>query len=87
MGHVSDGKKVSDPSQAVKLSDDAMDRMALRNFPTGYYHSPLEVLSEGFAAMTGSAKSRESLRTRFPHVYRALQTLEQAQSEAFDRKK
>lgn len=82
-----DGKKVSDPSQAVKLSDDAMDRMTSRNFPTGYYHSPLEVLSEGFAAMTGSAKSRESLRTRFPHVYRALQTLEQAQSEALDRKK
>ncbi len=81
------GEKVSDPSRAVKLSDEAMDRLSLRKYPTGYYDTPLEVLSEGFAAMTGTAQSRESLRTRFPHVYRALQTLEQAQSEALDRKK
>lgn len=81
------GEKVSDPSKAVKLSDEAMDRSSLRKYPTGYYDTPLEVLSEGFAAMTGTAQSRENLRTRFPHVYRALQTLEQAQSEALDRKK
>lgn len=81
------GEKVSDPSRAVKLSDEAMDRLSKRKYPTGYYDTPLEVLSEGFAATTGTAQSKEFLRTRFPHVYRALQTLEQAQNEVFSRKR
>ncbi|MCW5823183.1 MAG: hypothetical protein KIT34_10295 [Cyanobacteria bacterium TGS_CYA1] len=81
------GEKVSDPTKAVKMKDETMDRMSLRKYPTGYYDSPLEVLSEGFAAFTGSAQSRESLRIRFRHVYDALQTVEQEQQRAFDRKK
>ncbi len=82
-----DGKKVSDPSQAVKVSDEAMDRLSKRKYPTGYYDSPLEVLSEGFAAYTGSARDRESLRTRYPHVYNAIQATELAQREALERRR
>jgi len=80
-------EKVSDPANALKMNDETMDRLSLRKYPTGYYDTPLEVLSEGFAAFTGSAQSRESLRTRFKHVYDALQTVEQEQQRAFDRKK
>ncbi len=81
------GQRVSDPRQAAKIKEEALDGLLTVRPPTQYYDTPWEVLSEGFAAYTGSPEKRNELRIRHPEVYKAVQTLERLQKEALERRR